>query len=375
MRRFTHIRIRVVSGVATGIASMLGASVARAQDTPVSLAPTPNAPPPANVPDASGPQIVVTLTSGEVFKGVVRALEPQHIVILHPVLGDVRIPRTGVASSVPALDQILAPPPQPNPAPPPTPPPAPPAAPAAAPKPAFVPPTNPFEAIFAEDEKDFIDGWNRVFEFGLNGTTDASESQNYRMIGNLSRQTRKMTTVARLSYVYGENNDQRTQDRGEASIRNDWALGNTPWSFWASGKAEFDSLDTYDARVSLATGVGYNFVQEEKFKLTGRLGVGGYRDIKGVDNNLIPQTGIFALSMDYAFAKDANLYANTEYNPSGRSWDWDNFRAVSRAGVQFVVDPELKASLRLGVEHRHDSEAPAARNNALDYSVTLGFAF
>ena len=92
--------------------------------------PTPTAPPPPNVPDATGPSIVVTLTSGEVMKGVLMGVAGDVVIVRHPVLGDLKIPRMGIASSEPPLSAVQSPPaqtgpaPEAVPAPPPPPPPA-----------------------------------------------------------------------------------------------------------------------------------------------------------------------------------------------------------------------------------------------------------
>ena len=371
-----------------------GAAFAQAPPEPV--APTPNAPPPANpsAPDQAGPQITITLTSGEVFKGIVKAVDAEAIVIIHPVLGEMRVPRVGIAKSDPQIDQIptlqppmVAPVPAPPPAPPPAPepkkeepPPAPAPAPATAPAPPppepkkFVPPTNPFNAIFCEDEKPFLTGWARQVEVGMNGSTGPSDWQNYRGVINLSRSTAKMNTSANFSYVYGQNNVATTQDRGEATTKTEWKFGTSPWTFWASARGVSDGLQAWDYRVSAATGMGYQFIKSDKMTMVGSVGVGGAREFNG-ENAIIPEVGILALRLDYKINEKTTLYANSEYYPNGRRWDWDNFHAVSRAGVTFNVDPELKMTLKVGVVHRHESDVPTDRANTLDYFMTLGFAF
>lgn len=366
----------------------------RAQTPPEPVAPPPNAPPPANppVPEQAGPTITITLTSGEVIKGTVKSVETDAVVIIHPVLGLVRVPRVGIAKSEPHIDSVLSPPPlqaaAPAPTPAPSPPPEPPkeepkpAAPASAPAPVppppepkkYVPATNPFAAIFADDEKSFWVGWNRNVEFGINGSTGPNDWQTYRGFLSLGRSTAKMTTTANLSYVYGEFNSQKNQDRGEATIRNEWKIAGDRWNFWANGRGEMDALAPWDYQLHAGTGLGYTFVKSDKWNLSGSLGAGGRREING-ENAIIPEVGILGFHLDYKFSDKTSAYAHTEFYPSGRHWDWDNFRTYSKAGMSFIVDPELKMSLRLGVEHRYDSDVASDRTNAVDYFVTLGFAF
>lgn len=379
------------SAVAVASLAVIAGEV-RAQAPAEPIAPPPNAPPPAapTAPDQAGQQITITLTSGEVIKGTVKAVQADVVVIVHPVLGEVRVPRVGIAKSEPHIDAVLSPPavqppapPAPAPAPPPpepkkeepkpAPAPAPPPPKPPEPKP-YVQATNPFAALIADDEKSFWVGWNRNVEVGMNGSTGPSDWQNYRAFVNLARSSAKMNTTANFSYVYGEANSAKNQDRGEATIRNEWKIAGGKWNFWAAGRGEMDALAPWDYQLHASTGLGYTFVKTDNWTLTGRLGAGGRREING-ENAILPEVGIFVMTLDYKFSDKTSAYANTEFYPSGRHWDWDNFRSVSRAGMNFIVDPELKMSLRLGVEHRHDSDQMADRANVLDYFVTLGFAF
>jgi len=380
--------------LAAGSALTLALGSAHAQVVPPPLAqaaqqpaPQPVAPPPAkpSTPDQSGTTVTLTLTSGETMRGVVKALDNDSITIIHPVLGKVRIPRVGVATSEPTLDKIPAPAspaeeaPKPAPKAEPKPEPKPEPAPAA-PQPAQikleptkpVAPTNPVEALLADDEKPFLEGWKRQIELGINGTTGPIDSQNYRAYVNLTRATTLQNTVATLVYVRGENNFGVTQDRAEFTARNDWKIAGGKWSMWASARMEWDNRQRWDGRVSAAGGLGYVIEQNDKLKLVGRVGAGIAREING-DNAIIPEAGIVALSADYKINDKWNAYANAEFFPSGKTWG--DYRTITRAGFNLVVDPELKMNLRLGTEYRFDSTVRSDSTNALDYFAVLGFSF
>ena len=371
--------------------------IATAQLVPPPLAPAQQpapaaiAPPPAkpSVPDQSGPTITLTLTSGETMRGVVKTIDNDAITIIHPVLGLVRIPRVGISTSEPTLDKLPAPPsaaeaPAPKPESTPEPKPEPKPAPKPAPKPdpqaaqvklepkQPVAPTNPIEALLADDEKSFWDGWKRQIELGVNGTTGPIDSQNYRAYVNLTRATLLQNTVATIVYVRGENNFGTTQDRSEFSARNDWKIAGGKWSMWASARMDWDNRQRWDGRVSAAGGLGYVFEKNDKWNVVGRLGAGLAREING-DNAIIPEVGIAAFSVDYKINDKWTAYANSEYFPDSKTWG--DYRTISRAGFNLVIDPELKMNLRLGTEYRFDSDAPTDRASVLDYFAVLGFAF
>lgn len=336
--------------------------------------PTPTAPPPADVRDITGPSITVTLTSGEVMKGTLKGVTQTQVIIQHPVLGELRIPRTGIASTQPPVPEILSPPAQTTP--PTIKPPEPPKQPAGGVKAEPEKPktaTDPIEAILREDDAHFLEGWKRQVELGVNGTTGPGDGQNARVIANLHRSTTKMTTHVTFSYAYGEHNSKRTQDRAEGSIRNDWNLDKSPWTLWCSGSGELDGQRRdADGRVGGAMGFGYVFEKTPKLSLVGRVGVGGSRELNG-ENAVTPELGIVALSADYKFNDQTSTYANVEYFPNQR--DTDDFRTIMRAGIQTLLDKASSMNLRLGIEHRYDNALDADQTNKLDYFMVLGFAF
>ena len=100
--------------------------------------------------------------------------------------------------------------------------------------------------------------------------------------------------------------------------------------------------------------------------------MGGAREING-ENALIPELGIFAVDANYKISDRSSLYGNFEYYPDMRKQG--QFRSVTRAGWQVVIDPELKMNLRTGFEHRYDSRAASKNASVVDYFAVVGFSF
>ena len=184
----------------------------------------------------------ITLQSGEVLRGAIKSADKDAVVFVHEILGEVRLLRSKVSKSEPSLPE-----------PPPPPPPvvdvtsedrdkgsqaavAAEAArvAAAAPKPAppaVVVPETPslWDALASEDEKDFLDGWNRSAELGMSMTSGNADTFNARANVNLNRATKKMSTSVNASYNYARDNNGESRNRGEARVRNDFNLtGSTP---------------------------------------------------------------------------------------------------------------------------------------------------
>jgi len=190
---------------------------------------------------------------------------------------------------------------------------------------------------------------------------------------SVNRSSAKYNTTANASYVYGQSNAGVTQNRGEFNARNDWKFAaESPWSMWSQARLEVDSKQVWDERIGASAGLGYTITKTEKTTIVGRLGVGGHRDING-ENAIIPELGILGFDATYKLSDRSSLYGNFEYYPDLK--DNGEFRSVTRAGWQMLIDPELKLNLRLGFEHRYDSRAASNQASVLDYYAVLGFQF
>lgn len=324
-------------------------------------------------------QTTVTLESGDVLKGTIKSCDKESVLLVHPVLGEVRLPRTKVSHAEPEL---------------PPPPPPPPAVvevtstdrdkaaaaaalAAAAPQPAPAPPVAPgkpslWTGLTREDEKSFFDGWKRTAELGMNMTSGNNDSFSSRASVSLRRGTKKMSTAVDSSYNYSRNNSGETRNRGEVRARNDFGLGDTDWQLWGAGAVEFDKYTPWEARVSLSTGPAYTIIKNEKTTLVCRVGLGGYRDIDGTNNDIVAN-GVASFDLSQKLFEGASMYANGEVIPDLD--DIQSMRTIARAGVSFMLDPETNTTLRLGAEHRFTTESGPRDASDVDMFVTLGFSF
>lgn len=327
----------------------------------------------------------VTLDSGDVLKGTIKSFDRNSVTLVHPMLGEIRLPRSKISSAEPAL---------------PPPPPPPPLvvetnsddrdkaieaekvaaaakAAAEAAKPAPAAPTVPekpslWTGLTRDDEKNFFDGWKRSAELGMSVSSGNSDNFNSRASISLRRATKKMATSLDASYNYARNNSGVATDRGEARGRNDFNLGDTDWQLWGAGSVEADQRTPWKFRLSLSTGPAYTFIKDPKTTLVGRVGLGGYREIDGGRNDIVANA-VAALDLSQKLTERASVYANTEVIPDVR--DVEEFRSVSRAGISYLVDPETHTTLQLGAEHRYTTSPGTRDASDVNMFVTLGFTF
>lgn len=295
---------------------------------------------------APGQQVDATLASGDVIRGVLVSDDGTNVVINHPVLGQLTLARTSVSAM--AIVPEAAPPP----------PPPPPPAPAA-------PEVKP-------DPDSFFKGWTGNVEFGLNGADGNTQNLSFRAAVNGKRETSKTVTTAGLLYLYGTQNGDKNQDRGEFNLRNDWKI-TPPWRIYALGKVEYDGFQDWDWRTSAFAGLGYEFIKTDRTLLLGRLGAGVTKEFGGVDNRIQPELDIGA-DFEHKIDDRSKIFATADFYPSLQNFS--DYRAVGKAGYEIVVDPSSGMSLKLGLEDRYDATPGVGKKrNDITYFATLSFNF
>ncbi len=225
----------------------------------------------------------------------------------------------------------------------------------------------------AIEEPGFFENWGFSVQAGITGSSGNNENFSGRVGITGERKTETMETTAFASYLYSTADGQKSAARGEAGIRNDWLLDG-PWRVFGEGLYEYDEFQAWQHRVSVAGGVGYEFVSTDKTTLIGRAGAGAsYEMGSNADETLVPE-GLVALDLTHRLSDASVVKASTEYRPSFD--DWGEFRWINKAGLEVLLDKETSMTFNVGAEHRHDSDpGTGIKPNDVNYYLTLGWKF
>jgi putative salt-induced outer membrane protein YdiY len=219
----------------------------------------------------------------------------------------------------------------------------------------------------------WLDGWKGSVDVGLNGSDGNSDQLSFRTSVNAKRTTERYETTFLAAYHYAKSDGEESANRLEIGLRNDWLFKDSRWRLFAQGKYESDQFADWDHRLSGIVGVGYEFIKNSKTTLLGRVGVGGSYEIGGDDEEFRPEA-LLGLDFAHQLTERQKLVASTEYFPDLS--DLGEFRWNNRAAWEIMVDPETNLFMRVGAEHRHDSQPGTDRkHNDLDYFLTLGWSF
>lgn len=216
--------------------------------------------------------------------------------------------------------------------------------------------------------------WDSQIELGVNGSSGNSENFNIRAGFISKRVTDRNETLFGVLYTYATSDGTSTRNRFEAALRNDFLLApDSRWSLFAQGKFEYDEFQDWKYRTQLFGGVGYAFIKDDVFLLRGRLGAGATKEFGSSRNEFIPE-GLVGVDFDWKITKATRYFALGEFYPSFENSS--DYRLLGKTGLEIMVDPELKLSLKMGVEDRYNSNPGGDRKkNDVDYFIALGLAF
>lgn len=231
-------------------------------------------------------------------------------------------------------------------------------------------------AVVAVDEgpASFWDGWTGGFELGLNGSSGNTERLSFRVGASAGRITDELDTKASVIFSYAKDESDVTDNMFVGNLRNDWLFSDdSPWRIFANGTFEFDEFQDWDVRLSGSGGPGYEFYDDDKTFLLGRIGVGLTREIGGSENAIIPE-GVLGIDFKRQLTERQKVTATVDYLPELS--DLGPYRVNSEAAWEMLVDPEVNMSLKIGITDRYDSSPGLGFNrNDLDYFAMLVWSF
>jgi len=271
-----------------------------------------------------------------------------NIIVGHPTLGEISIPRDRVQELV-ILDAQDAGDEQ-----------------AAATEGGEAPETGEAPAI---EEKS---PWTGSINIGLNGQEGNTTEVDFTIRANALRDTEETILRLDFAYLYGTDEGDTTDNEAYFRVRNDWKFSDSRWSWFAQGQVDFDQFEDWTWRASAFTGPAYRFIDTDKTRLTGRIGAGYTQEFGGDDDGRIE--GLLGVDFAHEFNERLSLTAMGEYFPD-ISDGFKEYRLVGEAGLTFKLNEDGSFILTAGVRDEYDSDPGDAEHNDFYYFITLGYAF
>ncbi|MCA9310156.1 MAG: DUF481 domain-containing protein [Phycisphaerales bacterium] len=217
------------------------------------------------------------------------------------------------------------------------------------------------------------DPWTLRFELGVDGSDGNTERFAGRFGFFADRDTDKSLLHFQTTYYRATQDGDKTADRFNTQIRNDWKLGSSRWDIFARAEADVDEFKEYDLRLSGALGVGYRFIDNDKTKLVGRVGPGIAYEFGVEDEKIIPEL-FTSLELEHEINERNFIGAYVEFIPDLS--ESDNYRINAGAHWEYIMTEDGNLALRLGFADRYDNLVDdGIEKNDLDYYATLNWRF
>jgi len=304
-----------------------------------------------SVPMAAADVIRVVLKSGDVFYGQTLRETDEQVLIKHPLLGELALPREDIRTFAVGTAAI-----------------------ARAEKPQPVKPAEPPKAPAPPDGGllglGWLQGWDRRLEAGVSGAAGVSSNQQAHVGFMADYEDTEVRWQQRARYFRSESEGAETANSAMVSVNRDDLMPGSPWFGFTGGRFDRDEFQDWRNRVAINSGVGLEMVKTERYRLLGRLGLGATYSWGGPDGQDTAPEGLIGFEMNWKVSRQQSVaLANTLYPSLKHSGE---FRNVTAFDWIIDLDKEAGLGLKLGVTNEHESERDDGLNkNDFKYTSAL----
>ena len=209
--------------------------------------------------------------------------------------------------------------------------------------------------------------WSGKGELGASIATGNSDNQSANAAFEIKNTVDQWINVVGFSGNYGNDGNTTTAQRWE--IRGQSSYDFTPKAFWfGAGRYDNDRFSAYDYQGSLATGLGYRFVNTDRTKFFLQGGP-GYRVSKERDTGETMDGVIFRGDMLFEQQLTSNTKVIERFLIESGS---DNTYLQNDLGLEVMMSGSL--GLRVGYQVRYNSDVPPGIDRT-DTLTTLGLLY
>ena len=235
------------------------------------------------------------------------------------------------------------------------------------PRTALKPPTPPNPGLFGTQA---LEGWSRNFGIGFSGSSGNSADASFNASVAMARATDNYRGAFNSSYFFASQNGDQTTNEFFMNYQHDFLFNESPYYVFVQSRYQYDAFQAWENRISGSGGLGYNLLTRKTFDLRGEIGFGFSRSW-GTEPGWRPE-GVIGLTANWTPFDGQSIRADITYYP-----DFDNFsqyRILANAAYIVAITQLDGLSLKLGVKDEYDSSQPGENNN-LKYYGNLVYDF
>jgi putative salt-induced outer membrane protein YdiY len=242
----------------------------------------------------------VTLSSGDRLSGTITASTGDTVTLEHPLLGELLLPLGEIA----AID----------------------------PDPATVAVESAVETESPATDPGILGtgwlrSWDRRVEIGITGAAGKSENQkiNAGFTADFEDDTTRWSHETR--YFRDEADGSLSDHSFKSLLNRDWLQPDSPWFQFAGGRFDWDEFQDWDTRLTGNAGVGYEFINNDRYRLLGRTGLGANQTFG--DREELTLEGLIEVDATWRISSAQTLaFTNTLHPNLEQSGEYRNLTAL-----------------------------------------------
>lgn len=213
------------------------------------------------------------------------------------------------------------------------------------------------------------DGWKNDVEAGLNGSSGNSDSLSLHV--GYTAAYKDADDGWKFSTAYDKAKSDGTESRNQffADLQKDWFMSESPWFAYAQGRYDWDKFKEWDYRLAASGGAGYVFLNDDRWHLAGRLGLGGNRTYGDPEETFTPEA-LLAFDAVWSISERESVDFNTTFYPNLD--ESGEYRNISAFNWKMKMTEAGSLAMKIGLVNEYDSLAPEGIDrNDFKYNLSL----
>jgi hypothetical protein len=286
--------------------------------------------------------VTITLENGDRLRGELVAETPTELRLKHPMLGDVVVARDKVRT---LEDGDTVSPPRPK------------------PTIASVPDGGLLGSGWLTD-------WRRRMEVGVSGASGKSQNQRINVGFMADFEDTEERWNHRTRFYRRQSEGEVTSQSLSVALNRDGLVPGSPRFYFTGGQFVKDDFKDWGNRLTVNSGIGYQFVSTERWRLLGRGGVGAIQTWGGDDGSRFAPELLLGVDLNWRVTRQHSVALTNAYHPNIR--EHGVFRNITSVDWVIDLDKVLGAGLQIGVTNEYDSaREPGVGRNDFNYTSSL----
>jgi putative salt-induced outer membrane protein YdiY len=211
--------------------------------------------------------------------------------------------------------------------------------------------------------------WKHEIDVGINGSTGNSKTINLHLgyTGSYKDADHRWKLIS--AHDKAKSDGEESSNQFYTDLLKDWYFNDSPWIAFLEGRYDWDEFKDWDYRTTVSSGAGYEFIDNDSWNLTGRLGLGGNKTYGDADEEITAEA-LFALEGAWTISGREAVDFKTTFYPSLE--ESGEYRNISTFNWKMTMLEQDRLAMKIGLRTEYDSSATAGtKTHDFKYNVSL----